>query len=98
MGAYTGYKTLAGLNALRMGLNDMQGKLGVPISDALNTERFPVLKYPASWLKTFGYGYGGARFKKGSPEAKAYMARLRAMRRGRRKGGMFKGVTHAQLE
>ena len=26
------------------------------------------------------------------------MARLRAMRRGRRrKGGMFKGVTHAQL-
>ena len=25
------------------------------------------------------------------------MARLRAMRRGRRKGGMFKGVTHVQL-
>ena len=46
----------------------------------------------------FGYGYGGARFRKGSPEAKAFMARLRAMRRGRRKGGMFKGVTHSQLE
>ena len=28
-----------------------------------------------------GLGYGGARFKKGSPEAKAFMARLRAMRR-----------------
>ena len=26
------------------------------------------------------------------------MARLRAMRRGRRKGGMFKGVTHADLQ
>ena len=35
MGAYTGYKTLAGLNALRMGLNDMQGKLGAPISESL---------------------------------------------------------------
>ena len=35
--------------------------------------------------------------QKGSPEAKAFMARLRAMRKGRRKGGMFKGVTHAQL-
>ena len=70
MGAYTGYKTLAGLNALRMGLNDMQGKLGAPISESLHTETYPVLKYPASWLKTFGYGYGGARFRKGSPEAK----------------------------
>ena len=45
MGAYTGYKTLAGLNALRMGLNDMQGKLGAPISDSLSTEAFPILKY-----------------------------------------------------
>ena len=40
MGAYTGYKTLAGLNALRMGLNDMQGKLGAPISESLNTGAF----------------------------------------------------------
>ena len=38
-----------------------------------------------------GYGYkGGARFKKGSPQAKAYMARLRAMRR--KKGGMLGGI------
>ena len=42
---------------------------------------------PFGWFRS-GKGYnkrrkGRARFKKGSPEAKAYMARLRAMRRRR---------------
>ena len=47
----------------------------------------------------FGYGAGKGRLRKGSPEAKAYMARLRAMRGRRRgkKGGMFKGVNHERL-
>ena len=35
-----------------------------------------------------GGALGGAKFRKGSPEAKAFMARLRAMRKkGRRRGG-----------
>ena len=41
---------------------------------------------PLSFVTGKGYNKrrkGGARFKKGSPEAKAYMARLRAMRRRR---------------
>ena len=48
-----------------------------------------------------GFGYkGGMRLKKGSPEAKAYMARLRAMRKRRGNGysgGAMKGVSQAQM-
>ena len=55
---------------------------------------------------SFGNGYGGGmrgRLRKGSPEAKAYMARLRAMRRGKRGKGIIglgfpKGVSPGQLK
>lgn len=53
---------------------------------------------------SFGNGYGGGgRLRKGSPEAKAYMARLRAMRRGKRGKGIIglgfpKGVSPEQLK
>ena len=36
----------------------------------------------------WGYGGGRGRFRKGSPEAKAYMARLRAMRKSKRGSGI----------
>ena len=57
------------------------------------------------WNKR-GSGYRGgrrARLRKGSPEAKAYMARLRAMRGKKKKsghgyrGGMFRGVSLMDL-
>ena len=64
-----------------------------------------------SWRRASGYGgayragaYRGCgrkgRLRKGSPEAKAYMAMLRRMRgkkKTSKKGGMFRGVTLAQI-
>lgn len=47
--------------------------------------------------------YRGRKLKKGSLEAKLYMAKLRAMRgnskkKSGKKGGMFRGVTRAQIQ
>ena len=59
-------------------------------------------KKVSSWFK--GNGYGGGRLRKGSPEAKAYMARLRAIRRAKLSGkgiiglGFPAGVSPAQLK
>lgn len=59
-----------------------------------------------AWNRWRGRGYRGgrrARLRKGSPEAKAYMARLRAMRGKKKKsgrgyrGGMFRGVKMIDL-
>ena len=72
MGAVTALKMS---NALKKGISDSEYPW---LSSGLDTVSvaFPALKIPATALKLAGYGYGGARFKKGSPEAKAFMARL----------------------
>ena len=64
-----------------------------------------------NWITGNGYRagayyagtYRGRKLKKGSLEAKMYMARLRAMRgkskkRSGKKGGMFRGVTRADIQ
>ena len=87
-GLETAMKTEAG-QSIGMKALDLLKSLGSKnlISSGLDIASVanPMLKIPAYALKTIGLGYGGARFKKGSPEAKAYMARLRAMRRKGRK-------------
>ena len=80
--------TIGTLAALQ-GIGD-SGQMKASNALDLGSVAFPLLKLPASALRYMGYGYGGARFKKGSPQAKAYMARLRAMRR--KKGGMLGGI------
>ena len=64
-----------------------------------------------NWITGNGYragayyagAYHGRKLRKGSLEAKMYMARLRAMRgkskkRSGKKGGMFRGVTRADIQ
>ena len=77
--------TQTGRNIAMKGFNllDKLGDKGI-ISGGLDLASiaYPTLKLPATALKMLGLGYGGGRrFRKGSPEAKAFMARLRAMRR-----------------
>ena len=62
-------------NAIRRGMSESEYPW---LSSGLDTASvaFPALRLPAAALKLAGYGYGGAKFKKGSPEAKAFMARL----------------------
>ena len=96
-------RTLATIGTLAalQGIGD-SGQMKLSNALDLAGVAYPALKLPAATLRYLGHGYkGGAKFKKGSPEAKAFMARLRAMRK-KKKGGMFglgfpKGVSPEQL-
>ena len=59
---------------------------GVPLDDDI-TQQLGFKGDLDTWLRRKQRTRGGAKFAKGSPEAKAYMAKLRAMRTSKKRGG-----------